>query len=117
MIGNLIDAFLKKPLRWLVGVTHGKPVFYTSQSGGGNDTIAAYIRGVRADDLFASVIQGDLAAVVDAGEFAAKIGPSPRRFDRLRTDAGLTYSVEEWRGAPVEADPVYFKLLLRGGQQ
>ena len=116
MIGNLIDTFLKNPLRWLVDVTHGKPVFYTPQTGAAA-TISAYIRGNRSDDLFASAIQGDLAAVVNAGEFAAKIGPSPRRFDRLRTDAGLTYSVEEWRGAPVEADPVYFKLLLRGGQQ
>ena len=116
MIGNLIDLFLKKPLRFLVDSTHGKPVFYTPQTGLA-DTITAYVRGTRSEDLWASAIQGDLAAVVNAGEFAAKIAPCPRRFDRLRTDAGLTYSVEEWRGAPTESDPVFYKLLLRGGQQ
>lgn len=113
---NLIDSFLKNPLRWLVDVTHGKPVFYTPQTGAG-DSINAYVRGTQSDDLFAAAMQGDLVAVINAGEFVAKIGPSPRRFDRLRTGAGLVYSVEEWRGAPVEADPVYFKCLLRGGQQ
>jgi hypothetical protein len=115
MTGNLIDSALKLPLRFVLKL-YGRQVSYTAQSGVGG-SIVAYIRGVRAEDLFASAIQADLAGVVDAGEFVTKIGPSPRRFDRLRTEAGLTYSVEEWRGAPVEADPVFFKLLLRGGQQ
>lgn len=112
---NLVDGFLATPLRWTLKA-FGADVFYTAQSGPA-DTLTAYVRGVRSEDLFASAMQGDLAGVVDGAEFAAKIGPSPRRFDRLRTGAGLTYSVEEWRGAPTEANPVFFKLLLRGGQQ
>jgi hypothetical protein len=115
MIGNLVDSALKLPLRFVLSL-FGRQVFYTAHGGTG-DSVVAYIRGVRADDLFASAMQGDLAAVVNGAEFAAKIGPSPRRFDRLRTTAGLTYSVEEWRGAPTESDPVFYKLLLRGGQQ
>jgi hypothetical protein len=111
---NLVDA-ISAPLRWTLKV-YGKDVFYTAQAGPA-DSIIAYIRGVRSEDLFASAMQGDLAGVVDAVQFVAKIGPSPRRFDRLRTGASLTYSVEEWRGAPTEANPVFFKLLLRGGQQ
>ena len=115
MIGNLVDSVLKLPLRVVLKL-FGRQVFYNAQAGAA-DSIVAWIRGVRTDDLFASAIQSDMAAIVDGGEFVAKIGPSPRRFDRLRTTAGLTYSVEEWRGAPVEADPVFYKLLLRGGQQ
>ena len=115
MTANVIDAVLKLPLRFVLKL-FGRQVSYTAQAGP-SGSIVAYVRGVRTDDLFASAIQADLAGVVDAGEFATKIGPSPRRFDRLRTDAGQTYSVEEWRGAPVDAAPVFFKLLLRGGQQ
>jgi hypothetical protein len=114
MIGNLVDSALKLPLRFVLSL-FGRQVFYTAPNA--SESIVAYIRGVRADDLFASAMQGDLAAVVNGAEFAAKIAPSPRRFDRLRTEAGLTYSVEEWRGAPTESDPVFYKLLLRGGQQ
>jgi hypothetical protein len=111
---NLIDTVLTAPLRWTLSV-FGRQVDYTAQAGPAG-SIVAYVRGVRTDDLFASAIQGDVAAVVGAAEFAAKIGPSPRRFDRLRAMA-LTYSVEEWRGSPTDAAPVFFKLLLRGGQQ
>jgi hypothetical protein len=114
MTVNYVDSVLVKPLRWTLQM-FGRPADYTAQ-GGASGSLVAYVRGVRAQDLFASAVQADLAAVVDAGEFAAKIGPTPRRFDRLRT-MSLTYSVEQWRGSPTDDDPVFFKLLLRGGQQ
>ena len=103
--------------RWLFRRT-ANPVSYQPQ---GNDTAApllAFIRGVRADDLFAAVMQQDVAGVVDALDFAAAfpVRPRPSRYDRLRT-ATTSYSVEEWRGSPNDDFPVFYKLLLRGGTQ
>lgn len=81
-------------------------------------TINAFVRGVRSDDLFAAAMQQDVAAVIDAADFAAAFParPIPARYDRLRIGPS-SYSVEEWRGAPNDGAPVFFKLLLRGGQQ
>lgn len=79
--------------------------------------ITMYVRGVRADDLFASAQQQDVAAVLDAAEFRTAFGPTPpRRFDRVRRGAAA-FSVEESRGAPNDDSPVFYKLLLRGGTQ
>jgi hypothetical protein len=80
--------------------------------------LMAFIRGVRADDLFGSAMQQDVAAVLDAADFAAAFParPKPMRFDRL-ISGSRSYSVEEWRGSPNDDAPVFFKLLLRGGDQ
>lgn len=87
-------------------------------NGGAAATVWAYVRGVREDDLFAAAIQQDVAAVVDAAEFKTLFGSVavPRRFDRLRLP-DRSFTVEEWRGAPNDATPVFYKLLLRGGSQ
>lgn len=94
-----------------------RPMTYT-QKGAAPVQLAAFVRGVRSDDLFAGAMQQDVAAVIDAALFAAAFPghPTPGRYDRLRIGA-TSYSVEEWRGAPNDGVPVFFKLLLRGGQQ
>lgn len=91
---------------------------YTRGPDGPPVAVAAYVRGIRADDLFGAAAQGDIAGQVDALKFAAAFGAgaTPARFDRLRT-MGKSYSVEEWRGSPNDDAPVFFKMLLRGGGQ
>jgi hypothetical protein len=81
-------------------------------------SLLAFIRGVRSDDLFASAMQQDVAAIIDALDFAALFParPVPARYDRLRTTK-FSYAVEEWRGSPNDDAPVFFKILLRGAQQ
>lgn len=88
------------------------------QGTGAPASLLVFIRGVRSDDLFASAMQQDIAAIIDAADFAAAFParPIPARYDRLRT-ARFSYAVEEWRGSPNDDEPVFFKLLLRGGQQ
>jgi len=105
------------PWRWLFKQT-ANPAQY-SQQGGAGVQLLAFIRGVRSDDLFAAAIQQDVAGVIDALDFAQLFPthPTPARYDRLRTMGGTSYSVEEWRGSPNDDTPVFFKLLLRGGQQ
>jgi hypothetical protein len=103
---------------WLAGFKMtAKPATYAPHNGT-PVTLLAYIRGVRAEDLFAAVMQQDLAGVIDADEFKAlyPARPIPARYDRLRTST-MSYAVEEWRGSPADDQPVFFKLLLRGGQQ
>ena len=94
-----------------------KPAQY-QQGAGAPQSLLAFIRGVRSDDLFASAMQQDIAAIVDAADFAALFParPVPARYDRLRT-VRFSYAVEEWRGSPNDDEPVLLKLLLRGGQQ
>jgi hypothetical protein len=94
-----------------------RPATYVPNSGA-SASLFAFIRGVRSDDLFASAMQQDVAAVVDAAEFAVlfPMRPIPARYDRLRTTT-TSYAVEEWRGSPNDDSPVFFKLLLRGGTQ
>lgn len=91
---------------------------YMPQGGASATPLLAFIRGVRSDDLFASAMQQDVAAVVDAIDFATAFParPKPQRYDRLRTPT-TSYAIEEWRGSPNDDSPVFFKLLLRGGQQ
>lgn len=94
-----------------------KPAQY-QQGTGAPLPLLVFIRGVRSDDLFASAMQQDIAAILDSADFAAAFParPVPARYDRLRT-ATFSYAVEEWRGSPNDDAPVFFKLLLRGGQQ
>lgn len=110
---NLVDA-ITSPMRFALRL-FGRTVEYQPQAGG-TTQIVAFLRGVRSDDLFAGAIQQDVAAVVDALQLQVAIGRPPQRFDRLRT-AQRTFAVEEWRGAPNDDQPVFFKLLLRGGTQ
>lgn len=102
--------------RWLFKAT-ANPASYAAQ-GEATLPLLAFIRGVRSDDLFASAMQQDVAAILDAKDFAAAFParPKPQRYDRLRTPT-TSYAVEEWRGSPNDDQPVFFKLLLRGGQQ
>jgi len=102
--------------RWMFKQT-ANPATYQPQGGASQPTLA-FIRGLRSDDLFASAMQSDNVAVLDAADFAAAFParPIPARYDRLRT-ATMSYAVEEWRGSPNDDSPVFFKLLLRGGQQ
>ncbi len=112
---NLVDA-TAKPLRFAFTL-FARPATYVPSSGA-SASLLAFIRGVRSDDLFASAMQQDVAAVVDAAQFAALFParPIPARYDRLRT-ATMSYAVEEWRGSPNDDAPTFFKLLLRGGSQ
>jgi hypothetical protein len=112
---NLVDA-TAGPLRFAFTL-FARPATY-APSNGASAALLAFIRGVRSDDLFASAVQQDVAAVVNAAEFAALFParPIPARYDRLRT-ATMSYAVEEWRGSPNDDAPVFFKLLLRGGSQ
>jgi hypothetical protein len=112
---NLVDA-TAGPLRFAFAL-FARPATYVPGSGA-SAPLMAFIRGVRSDDLFASAIQQDNAAVIDAAQFKALFParPIPARYDRLRT-ATASYAVEEWRGSPNDDAPTFFKLLLRGGSQ
>jgi hypothetical protein len=112
---NVVDI-MRPSLRWLHSA-FARPQIYTPNNGVGV-TLAAWVRGVRDEDLFAAAIQGDKAAVIDAQAFKDATGqPHPLRYDRLRITGGSSFSVEAWRGSPDDDAPVFFKLLLRGGSQ
>lgn len=112
---NLVDS-TAPALRYGFSL-FARPATYVP-SGGGSASLLAFIRGVRSEDLFASAMQQDNAAVIDAAQFKLLFParPIPARYDRLRT-ATMSYAVEEWRGSPNDDAPVFFKLLLRGGTQ
>jgi hypothetical protein len=81
-------------------------------------TMKMFLRGLKEEDLFAGAMQQDQVAILDANIWLTFF-PSratPMRLDRVVTTKG-TYAVEQWRGAPNDDAPVFFKLLLRGGQQ
>lgn len=93
-------------------------LFARSQTYEGVTGVFMFSRGVRADDLFAAAQQLDMMGQVDAAQFAAKFPsrPLPKRMDKV-TIGTKTYTVQEWRGAPNDDAPVFFKMLLRGGSQ
>lgn len=113
---NLVDA-MASVLRMQVK-TLGRDVDYTLNDGA-TGVVRAYVRGVCAEDLFAGAVQQDVAAVINSEQFIAQFPARlmPARLDRLRVRNGRSYAVEEVRGAPNDEQPVFFKLLLRGGQQ
>jgi hypothetical protein len=96
----------------------GRPASYVLNSDGTSATLVAYVRGVRAEDLFASAQQLDVVGVIDAAAFFAAFPAklSPARLDRLKVGP-RSFAIEGWRGSPNDIAPVFFKLLLRGGQQ
>jgi hypothetical protein len=77
-----------------------------------------FLRGVTEQDLFAGAMQQDQVAIFDAVVWDTLFlgRNSPMHLDRVITPKG-TYSVEQWRGAPNDGVPVFYKVLLRGGQQ
>lgn len=83
--------------------------------------IHCFIRGLRSDDLFASALQTDIVGIVSADDLALLLParPAPLRYDRVHqaNALGFYFTVEEWRGAPHYDQPIFFKLLLRGGTQ
>jgi len=88
---------------------------------GGNPApfqINAFVRGLRAEDLFGDALQTDVVGIISADDLALAMPgrARPLQYDRLAA-IGQVYSVQEWRGAPHYLDPVFFKLLLRGGHQ
>lgn len=111
---NIVDAGAS---HWRSVVTMmGRDVTYRAVDSAADVTLRCFIYGVKVQALFGAALQGDQVAVINADEFVAKVGPIPRKFDRLRTTT-RSYAVEEHRGAPNYDDPVVFKLLLRGGLQ
>jgi hypothetical protein len=113
---TLVDQ-MAGPLRWALAM-FGRQQLYALNDNSATVQLVAYVRGVRADDLFANAQQQDIAAVINAAAFRAAFAPRamPQRYDRLRI-SGRSWSVEEWRGSPNDDEPVFYKLLLRGGSQ
>ena len=114
-MANLVDR-IAGSMRWALQAL-GRPQLYTVLNGPQAELIA-YVRGVRSEDLFAGAMQQDVAAVIDAAAFRAAFPTrrTPVRLDRLHID-NASWAVEDWRGSPNDAEPVFFKLLLRGGHQ
>jgi len=111
---NFVDMIA--PAERAVLKMFGRPAMYAAGPAAPVQLVA-YIRGLRSEDLFAGAQQQDVVAVVDASQFVIVTGADmPRRYDRLRVGA-ISYSVEQWRGSPNDAAPVFYKLLLRGGAQ
>jgi hypothetical protein len=112
---NFVDA-IRDHQTWIVRA-FGKDATYKLHEGA-TATLRVVIRRVRADDLFASAMQQDVAAVFNAADFIAAF-PSrktPARLDRIVNPNGRSYTIEEVGGAQ-EIEPVHFKCLVRGGQQ
>jgi len=114
---NIVNS-ISQPMR-TVFASFARDVTYRLHTGE-TATVKAFIRGIKEDDLFAGAMQQDQVAQVDAVVWKAAF-PSrqqPQRYDRIITPAnGQTFAVESFRGAPNDGEPVFFKLLLRGGQQ
>jgi hypothetical protein len=77
-----------------------------------------FLRGLQEDDLFAGAMQQDQVAVIDADVWRSAFTDRqyPSRMDRIQTASGW-FSVEQWRGAPNDDEPVFYKMLLRGSTQ
>jgi hypothetical protein len=112
---NLVDM-IAPGARWVLGAV-GRPLTY-ARLDGSEAQLTAFVRGLRSEDLFAGAAQQDVAGVVDAAQFGAAFParPLPQRLDRVRIGP-RSWTVEEWRGAPNDDAPVFYKLLLRGGSQ
>jgi len=113
---NLVDGTANL-FQTALGFWARGPLVYMLHSGE-QVTLTGYLRGVRSDDLFAAAMQQDQAAEINAAAFATAFAPrtTPQRLDRIKVGT-RTFTVEEWRGAPNDAAPTFFKLLLRGGSQ
>jgi hypothetical protein len=103
---------------WRAGfLMFARDITYRKAAGGIDATIPAFLRGLRSEDTFASAMQQDSVLIMDAQAFGQLVGqPTPRRYDRAIVGA-QSFAVEEWRGSPNDIQPVFFKLLVRGGQQ
>ena len=115
MTGNLVDGIA--PFEAWALRQFARDVQYMQQVGLAPSVLRAFMRGLRAEDTFASAMQQDLVAVVDAKQFEIVVGhPLPRRFDRMIVGT-QSYAVQEWRPAPAVPPFVFFKILVRGSQQ
>lgn len=115
VVPNFVEI-IRGPMRWQLD-RFGTDADYTLHDGS-TAVLRVYVRRVRAEDLFAGAMQQDIAAIVAADQFRAAF-PSrftPARLDRIRTPEGRSYVVEEHGGSP-QINPVFFKMLVRGGQQ
>src|SRR5262249_24400186 len=98
MTGNLVDV-VSLYERWALR-RFARDVQYMQQGGLAPSVLRAFMRGLRAEDTFASAMQQDLVAVVDAEQFTVVTGLElPRRYDRMITGS-QSYAVQEWRPAP-----------------
>jgi hypothetical protein len=115
MTGSLVDA-VSPYERWALR-QFARDVQYMQQGGLAPSVLRAFMRGLRAEDTFASAMQQDLVAVIEAQQFTIVTGLElPRRYDRI-ISAGQSYAVQEWRPAPAVPPFVFFKILVRGSQQ
>jgi hypothetical protein len=115
MTGNLVESIAPYE-RWAL-LQFARDVQYMQQGGLAPSVLRAFMRGLRAEDTFASAMQQDLVAVVDAQQFTIVTGlEMPRRYDRLIAGS-QSYAVQEWRPAPAVPPFVFFKILVRGSQQ
>jgi hypothetical protein len=112
---NLIDSIA--PFERYGLALFARDVQYLQQGVPASLVVRAFMRGLRAEDTFASAMQQDLVAVIDAEQFEIVVRhPLPRRFDRMIVGT-QSYAVQEWRPAPAVPPFVFFKILLRGSQQ
>jgi hypothetical protein len=116
MTANIVDGVSPIIRKTLALFTRGAT--YQRGANGAPVAVPVSITGLRTDQVFGAAAQGDVFAELDVAAFEAAFGAgsTPAKFDRLRVQA-KSYAVEEWRGAPNDAAPVVFKLLLRGGSQ
>lgn len=106
---NYIDAAAAKFRAAFAGFT--SPCTYNGLA------VKAFARGTTSEDTWAGALQQDIVGELDAAQFAAAFPtrPAPVRLDKM-TMGGRTFTVMEWRGAPIMS-PVFYKVLLRGGSQ
>jgi hypothetical protein len=115
MTGNLVDGIAPHE-RWALR-QFARDVQYMQQGAPAPSEVRAFMRGLRAEDTFASAMQQDLVAVVDAQQFTIVTGlEMPRRYDRMIAGS-QSYAVQEWRPAPAVPPFIFFKILVRGSQQ
>src|SRR5947208_712093 len=94
-----------------------RDVQYHQRGAPAPSVVRAFMRGLRAQDTFASAMQQDLVAVIEAKQFTIVTGLElPRRYDRVLVET-QSYAVEEWRAAPAVPPFVFFKILVLGSQQ
>ena len=115
MTGNLVDGIA--PFETWALSQFARDVQYLVQGALAPSVVRAFMRGLRAEDTFASAMQQDLVAVIDAKQFEIVVGhPLPRRFDRMIVGT-QSYAVQEWRPAPAVPPFIFLKILVRGSQQ
>lgn len=92
------------------------PVTVTRNADGLAKDVPMFARGLRGTELMGGAYQSDRLAVFRVSDWEAQFGATPPvRFDKMALRAG-SFSVEDVRAAPETGQPVFFKVLLRGGR-